>query len=419
MFDFAFHLGIHIECTNGTPVLDILDNYPPLPLFVNYNTSDAAPSYPILQDELGIYRTLRLHDHIRQIHLSLPSPILHKALVLMGGRFPILEHLFLSFTTENHNISLTLPETFLAPNLRHLTLPDVSPHRLLRFLTTTVSVITLKLSNIQTRYFLPRLLVAHLRLLPQLEELTVVCSTPIPSSVTEEKLLGGEETPVILPNLKTFSFKGRNAYLECLVSQISTPLLEQLHITLFSETVLSQPRLSHLINTTKVFKPLRATVNFGVNEVSVYTAVRGGFVIRVRDMPLNWRVDWAAQICNALVPTLPSVEHLTLGLFSLANGPDWQPNGIDSTTWHILLRSFIGVKKLHIDHGLTWELSWALRAGGVGTDPEFLPNLQSIVSETNMFTSFIDARQVVGRPVKFSTFSWPPQGWSQTRSRAA
>jgi hypothetical protein len=29
----AFHLGMHILCTNGTPIVDTLDHLPPLPLF--------------------------------------------------------------------------------------------------------------------------------------------------------------------------------------------------------------------------------------------------------------------------------------------------------------------------------------------------------------------------------------------------
>ena len=429
MFDFAFHLGIHIECTNGILVSDVLDHYPPLPLFVNYKTRDVYPSYRTLtmQDELGICRTLRLQDRVRQIHLDLPSSILHQALVLMDGHFPILERLFLSFTdaTKNKNIPLILPETFLAPNLRHLTLPHISPQILFRFLTTTVSLSTLKLSNIQTYYIHPRLLVAHLQSLPQLEDLSIVFSAPIPRPATKEELFGEEETPVLLPNLKTFSFQGANTYLECLVAQISTPLLEQLHITLISQIALSQPRLSHLINTTKVFKPLRlgATVSFRSDEVSVYTALRGerGFLICVRDMPLNWRVDWAAQICNALVPTLYGVEDLSLCVFTDMFGSPWEPIGIPSaisTTWQALLRSFIGVKKLRIDDELAWELSWALQAGGV-SDPEFLPDLQSIVSKTNRFTSFIDARQIVGRPVRFFIFSWPPPGWERPRCPTA
>ena len=408
MFKFAFHLGIHIKCTNVnvTPVLDILDHYPPLPLFVIYSSSDVVLPHPILtvQDELEMYHTLRLHDRIRQIHLDIPSSILHKALVLMDGHFPILEHLFFSFAGAKHNndIPLTLPETFRAPNLQHLTLPDTSPQRLLQLLTTTASLATLKLSNIQTCYFHPRLLVAHLRLLPQLEELVVVFSSPTPRPIsgTEGELLGEEETPVILPKLKIFSFEGVNAYLECLVSQISTPLLEQLRITLSSQIALSQPRLFHLINTTEAFKPLSSTtIDFGTKSVSVY---RGGFYIWVRDMSFNWQLDWAAQICNALVPTLSSVKHLKLCFFALTVGPDWQSGSIKSATWHTLLRSFIGVKVLHIDYGLLWELCQALQAGEVGSDPGFLPHLEEITAEKNLFASFIDARRLVGRHVRFS-----------------
>jgi hypothetical protein len=39
----------------------------------------------------------------------------------------------------------------------------------------------------------------------------------------------------------------------------------------------------------------------------------------------------------------------------------------------------------------------------VGLDPGFLPNLRSIRALDNLFTSFIDARRVVGRPVQFES----------------
>ena len=76
---------------------------------------------------------------------------------------------------------------------------------------------------------------------------------------------------------------------------------------------------------------------------------------------------------------------------------------IDSATWHDLLRPFIGMKWIHIDEALLEELSRALEVGEVGSDPGFLPNLQSIHAEHNLFVSFIEARQVAGRPV---THTW-------------
>jgi hypothetical protein len=73
-------------------------------------------------------------------------------------------NIFLSRSAAENSIPLTLPKAFLAPNLRHLALPGISPPKRLRLLTSTVSLVTLKLSNIQTSsYFRPRLLVARLR----------------------------------------------------------------------------------------------------------------------------------------------------------------------------------------------------------------------------------------------------------------
>ena len=52
-------------------------------------------------------------------------------------------------------------------------------------------------------YFRPRLLVARLQSLPQLEELSIGFSIPIPRPSAERELLGEQGTPVTLPNLKT------------------------------------------------------------------------------------------------------------------------------------------------------------------------------------------------------------------------
>ncbi|KAN0133873.1 hypothetical protein V8E53_008305 [Lactarius tabidus] len=222
IYEWAFYLGMHIECTNGTPIVDRLDHLPPLPLFVSYRHT--TPDIPILpeQDELGIYHALCLHDRVRHIDLDLPPSILHKALVLMNEHFPILEHISLSFSAQN-SIPFTLPKAFLAPNLRYLAFPGVSPAKRLRFLTSMVSLVTLKLTNIETSsYFRPRVLVARLESLPQLQDLFIHFSIPIPRPSTERELLGEPRAPVTLPGLKNLLFKGVGAYLESLIAQIGT-----------------------------------------------------------------------------------------------------------------------------------------------------------------------------------------------------
>ena len=80
---------------------------------------------------------------------------------------------------------------------------------------------------------------------------------------------------------------------------------------------------------------------------------------------------------------------------------DLRNEAIDSAMWHDLLRPFIGVKVLYIDAALLGELSRALQADEVRSDPGFLPNLQIIHARRNLFTTLINTRQVEGRPVEF------------------
>jgi len=394
---------MHILCTNGTPIVDTLDHLPPLPLFVDYRYTNVNIRG---EDELGIYHALRLRDRVRRIDLHLPPSILSKSLMLMDEPFPILEHLSLSLTVNKITI-LTLPKTFLAPNLRHLALLGICLPKRLRLLLSTVSLVTLALTNLRASgCFLPRLLVARLRSLPQLEGLSIGFSIPIPRPSAERELLGNQGTPVTLLNLKHLRFQGIGAYLECLVAQIRTPLLERLDITLFNQIAFALPHLSHFTNRTEGLKLPTAEAFFGRDEVSITLGHHGTlwddgrFVLRVMCKPLDWQIDCAAQICIALMPALSGVEKLTLDFYELMMPSEWQNGEIDGTTWHELLRPFIGVKDLRICSSLSEELSRALQVDGVGSDPGLLPGLQELArGSIGMFDPFLHARRVAGRPV--------------------
>ena len=403
---------MHIKCTNGTPTLDTLDHLPPLPLFIDYWYTMRGVSILTEKDELGIYHALRLHERIYHIDLILPPSILHKIFLQLDGHFPILEHLSLTFSapTIDANLPPRLPKGFLAPNLHQLSLPGISPPRRLRVFTSTVSLVTLELRNIQTSsYFRPRLLVARLSFLPLLEALCIEFSAPIPRPSTERELLGEKGAPVKPPCLTKLEFRGVGAYLESLIAQIKVPLLERLWIALFNQITLALPHLSYLINITKVFKLRSAAVGFDFNDVFITTARDhssggGALLLRVICKPLDWQIDSAAQICHGFIPTLSCVEHLRLNHFYREIPTELRDGAIDTATWHELLRSFIGLKELYVDKRLLEELSRVLQADEVGLDQGFLPNLQSIVAEDNLFTSFIDARQLVARPVRFENW---------------
>ena len=402
VYECSFHLGMHIKFTNGSPIVDMLDHFPPVPLFLEYYGPNSLRGDLTEQDELGIYHALQLHNRVYHIDLKLPPSIVHKVFVLLDGQFPKLEHLSLSFS-ESH-LPLIFPRAFLAPNLRYLALPGISPPRRLRVLTSTASLVKLVLSNIQaSSYFRPRLLVARLSSLPQLEELSIEFSTPIPRPSTERVLLGEKGTTVTLPSLKTLRFTGVGAYLESLVAQIRAPLLEWLVVTLFNQIVFVLPHLSYLVNNTEAFKLPTATLAFYPDEIKVTTCPStikpSPFSFRVTCTQLDWQIDCAAQICHALIPVLSSVE--TLRLFHFTQKIPIEM--IDSATWHDLLRSFTGVKELCIAYPLLERLSHALQVDEIGSDPGFLPNLRYIDPKNNLFTSFLDARQAMGRPVQFVT----------------
>jgi hypothetical protein len=406
----AIRLGMYIQCTNGTPIVGTLDHLPPLPLFIDYRDT-TTPITP--QDELAIHHALRLRDRVRHIDLRLPPSILHTFLPLVNKPFSLLEHLSLSYANRG-DPNLVLPKTFLAPNLRHLNLVGIDIPKRLRLLTSTVSLVTLVFTNIRAPgYFLPRLLAARLQSLPQLENFSVGFAVPIPRPRAQSDLLSKRGATMTLPNLKHLAYQGVGAYLECLVAQIRTPLLERLEITLFNQIAFELPHLSRFTNIMEGLKLPIAKVNFGRNTVSVITdhpnspQYDGRISLHVICRQMDWQIDCATQICNVLMHRVFGVEELILTFHEETMPTEWENGEIDDTTWHDLLRAFVGVKELHVCAALSQELSRALQVDDVlGSDSGFLPNLQEIVSEfegsdaENLFSSFIHARQIAGNPVR-------------------
>ena len=86
IYECSSHLGMHIECTKGNPMVNTLDHLPLLPLFVHYHYSHHSAYTVLEQDEFKIYHTLRSHGRIRHMKLSLPPSILQKVLPVTFAR---------------------------------------------------------------------------------------------------------------------------------------------------------------------------------------------------------------------------------------------------------------------------------------------------------------------------------------------
>ena len=395
-------MNLHLLCTNGTPVAEMLKHSPPLPLIINYqNTSPTMTS----EDEQGILLALQRRDRVRRVVVHASSQGLRKFLDAMNEDFPTLERLSISSTTED-DAKLVMPEKFQAPHLSHLTLLGVTLSAEPRSLASTVSLVALVLTYTRGfSYFSPEDLATQLRSVPLLEELSISFSVPIPRSRFQRRL---PITRVTLPALKRFVFRGVSAYLEGLLDRINAPCLGTFDVTIFNQLLFYLPVLSRFISATTALKFPVANITFNQNTISLsisnHEEAQGdrSLYLQVSCKPFDWQVNSAAQVCRELREMLRTMGELSLDFRKHGVPREWH-DGVDSRTWYELFMPFEGVKKLHVGHTLTLDFSRALQIDEELGTGLFLPALQELVleeaCEDKAFARFIDARRREGRPV--------------------
>src|SRR5258708_2889702 len=340
----ASHLHLSLFCAPGTPVTDMFALLTPLPLISNY--FDDENNDIGAKDEEGLIYALRQRDRVRRIRLMKPVPILERLILNLDGEFPILEYLLIRHQRYSRpvtwrNRNLNLPESFLAPHLRHLllqkfTIPIGSP-----LLATMGNLVTLSLSMIPpSAYFNPNVLLLRLSVMPQLEIFGITFNSQYPSGDIERQLLRAPLTiHVTLPSLRWFVFQGASAYLE-------------------------------------MFLPGKH---------------------------LDWQVGCAAQVFHMLRARISVLEHLTLQYRRHSISSEWN-NEADRAQWRELLGSFDKVNTLHMDDELVGQLSRSLRPSEGESPTELLSELQELSysaesSLSDAFTPLVDARRNAGRPI--------------------
>ena len=393
---------------NGSPSIDTLSHLPPLPLVIDY--SDITRTITVGRKDVENMRFgLQEHGHVRQVSLRAPSSRLHMWLEPMDKLFPRLEDLsLLSTTTEE--MMLILPDTFQAPNLRHLALHGISLSKELPLLSSAIALSTLSLTHVGASfYFPPGHLISHLQSLPYLEELSIGFAIPKPLPSSERELLPPPILPVTLPTLRQLTFRGVDVYLDNLVAQINTPLLERLNLTLFFDLAFTLVNLTEFIHRTEGLECLVTQVISSKDGASIYAGSYeqsgvGQLSFHVSCEPLDWLIDSATQVCSALGDVLLAVQELTLDLDVDGMPSDWETT-LDSTMWLELLLPFIGVKKLHIGSSLAREVSQALESDDGGLVSELLPDLQELEVQLEiddakkMFSAIVQTRESLGRPI--------------------
>jgi hypothetical protein len=389
-------LDLHLPCTNGVPVADMLANSPPLPLLIFYEDQDRKITP---EDESSILLALSHRDRVRRISFWM-LPNSGTFVTVMDDQFPILERMYIHSRTE-----VVLPVTFQAPNLRHLMLSPASIQIRSPLLTATVGLVTLELTHIPaSAYFPPSYILTRLSLMLQLERLAISFQYPIPNRDVEGQLV---QAPIIaqvtLSGLRLFVFRGTSAYLEGLVSRMIAPSLSILEIYLFNHLSFTIPRLLQFMQSSENLRFNAVDIRFGARLVELQVmpwTSHPSLRLRIGCEHLDWQVASVAQIFHTLSPVLSVVEKVRL-THEEHNQSSESHNDVDRTQWRELLRPFANAKAIHVQEDFVDKISRSLPSHD--GDP-FLPNLKEIQysgarDSRDAFTAFLDERQVAGRPV--------------------
>ncbi|KAI0245644.1 hypothetical protein BJV78DRAFT_1158471 [Lactifluus subvellereus] len=418
-------LDLHLVCTYGVPVADMLAHSPPLPLTIDYRRRHHGMN---AEDEEGVLLALCHHDRVHRIVLDLPPLNLRELIATMDQQFPILERMVI-YSWTNGDRSLILPKTFQAPQLHNLMLWHAAlPIGGFPLLTTAAGLVTLALVDIPaSAYFPPSCLLTRLSLMPQLQELVIGFHSPPPNRDSERQLLGAlpmNVTHITLPNLCVFGFQGVSAYLESLLSRISAPLLSRgrLQIMFFNQLTFAVPHLVQfmLASQNLRFDAFRLTFDKDFVDLLAGQPGKGGvppFRMRIMCRHLDWQVASAVQILGTFSPVLSVVEELTLCHVEHNRSSELH-NEVDRAQWRELLRPFSNVKTLRVPKELVGELSRSLRSEDGEMPLELLPNLKEVkcsggIPTHNKFIPFINERRDAGCLVTLVMADGPPFDYIQ------
>jgi hypothetical protein len=407
VFGSPRRLDLRLYCTAGTPMREMLDVWPLLPIVV---WSDGHEKWGMD----NIIAALGHRDRICRINLwRVPSSYFENVLAALERPFPELTRLLLGFEDE---VALVDPDLFLGGSvlrLQTLWLDNIPLPGLPKLLFSATHLVRLDLWRIpHSGYFSPKAMATCLSVLIRLERLGIEFKSPR-SRPDGKSRRPPPQTRTLLPVLTELWFKGAGEYLEDLVALIDSPLLGMLDITLFHQLIFDTPRLTQFISRTPNLRICdRACVVFSDRAVLVtfpYT-FDSAFKLTISCRWSDWQLSSLVQFFNPSFPQdlIPALEHLYI--FEKTNSrPCWQDD-IESDQWLELLRPFTAVKALYVSHDFAPRIAPVLQELVGERATEVLPALRTLFLE-KAFTSgpvqeaivqFVAARQLASRPMTIS-----------------
>ena len=410
VFGSPRRLNLRLCCKARTPVRDMLDVWPPLPIVMKVYSVDTW-------DDGNIIAALELNDRICELVIfDIPSSEVEKALATLQRPFPALAFLQLGFWLQT---SPVFPASFLggsAPGLRSLSLYRISFPGLPNLLLTATHLVHLHLEEIPySGYISADEMVMALSVLTRLESLYIGFEFPRsrPNWKIQPPL---PSTRTLLPVLTRLRFNGFTEYLEDLLVRIDAPLLDNLEIFFFHELVFDSPQLIQFISRTPKFKTNNeACVEFSCFDVMVTLPhpFDGAFKLGIESSRLDRQLSSIVRVCSSsfIQALISTVEHLYI-----RNNfwrPDWQ-DVIENRQWLELFHPFTAVKNLYISSEFAPRVVPALKELIGERVTEVLPALQTLFFEEPLSSGpvqetveqFVVARQLAGHLISVSRWKF-------------
>jgi hypothetical protein len=417
MLESASRLKLCLLCNSRTPTAEMLLHSPPLPLLIVIDFD----AFKTAQSQENVLLALQHSDRVFSILAKRLSSELSMAL---NRTFPTLESL--SLLSLDHR-PLILPDNFVAPHLRSVSLYNSAIIVVSSTLINSPNIISLNLEGIEPpNYLSPENLVECISNMPQLENLSIKFDLLFPLSSTKTESWLTQTTPVVLPCLWMFTFLGDSAYLDNLLALISTPLLQCFCIRFLPQVTFALQSLPGFFRTIKNldFRVVVVTmVSFlGTVRITYQPRQPSSFlssfmfsidndIDQLTQEVVAQEIAAIAQICIATSPALRVVEDLAIESYGNYVSDD---SAVRRKLWHTFLLSFGTLRTLRADLAFTRELSDVLDPHHRVATEELLPMLSELVVVSKLglvpttFSTFIHSRRFSGHPINLRTIKERP-----------
>jgi hypothetical protein len=354
-------------------------------------------------------------DRVCEISLRLLTKLQVQRLAsAMQEPFPALIHLTLG--SIYYIRKEALPDGFLggsAPRLQSLELNSTAFPALPNLLLSATQLVRLILSSIpHTGYFSPDAIVTRLAGLAKLEYLTIEFESSLSHPAEAKNRPPLPTTRAILPALTRFEFRGVSEYFEDFVARMDAPLLDSIWITFFRQFIFDIPQLAQFMRRTTRFETFNeAHVDLDDQGVLIASLPpSGAFDEKSGLRILDWRISLLTQIVTPFFPSIYMVERLYV--YRPRYFPSQWQDDTENMQWLEIFQPFTAVKNLYVSWQFAQCIAPALQKLVGERVTEVLPALERIFLQDlqpsgpveEALGKFVDARQLLGRPV--AVFDW-------------